>query len=208
MLLKKLKENFLFAVIRGHSTDDAIKIAEASVAGGIFNLEITYTTPDASAVIKHLSQKYQTDPNVIVGAGTVLTPTIAKEAIAAGAKFIVSPHFSKAINEVCHAEDTLYFPGCMTPTEVITALQSGIKLIKIFPGGVLGPDFIKNLRGPLPDVELMPSGGVDHKNLKVWCNAGVSAVGLGNTLVSGIETKGYPAVTQNAQAFVGQIKEL
>ncbi|EAC3357072.1 bifunctional 2-keto-4-hydroxyglutarate aldolase/2-keto-3-deoxy-6-phosphogluconate aldolase [Listeria monocytogenes] len=206
-MLNKIKQNYLFAVIRGNNEADAFSISEAAISGGIRNIEVAYTTPNASTVISKLSKSYQDKTQVIIGAGTVMTTDIAKEAIKAGAKFLVSPHFSKDIQEVALASEVYYFPGCMTATEIVTALESGVKLVKIFPGGTVGTEFIKNIHGPFPDVDMMPSGGVSLENVLEWKKAGACAVGIGSTLSSDVKTKGYESVTEKARSFVYKIKE-
>ncbi|MCN75731.1 2-dehydro-3-deoxyphosphogluconate aldolase [Listeria monocytogenes] len=206
-MLNKIKQNYLFAVIRGNNEADAFSISEAAISGGIRNIEVAYTTPNASTVISKLSKSYQDKTQVIIGAGTVMTTDIAKKAIKAGAKFLVSPHFSKDIQEVALASEVYYFPGCMTATEIVTALESGVKLVKIFPGGTVGTEFIKNIHGPFPDVDMMPSGGVSLENVLEWKKAGACAVGIGSTLSSDVKTKGYESVTEKARSFVYKIKE-
>lgn len=205
-MLKLIKENYIFAVIRGKSQDDAIKIAEASIEGGIKNIEITYTTPNASLVIKSLVEKYSQNSNVLIGAGTVMTQQIAEEAIGVGAKFLVSPHFSINIQNVSTKHSTLYFPGCATVTEIVNALNSGVKLVKLFPGGTLGPNFIKDVHGPLPNVDLMPSGGVSLENIKQWKDAGACAVGVGSALSNAYLKAGYDKVVETAKEIVNALK--
>jgi len=206
-MLRQLKENYFFAVIRGKSVEDAIEISRHAILGGIKNIEITYTTPNASEAIARLSEEFSSDDSVIIGAGTVMTKDLAKEAIAYGAKFLVSPHFSPAIQEVAQAADKLYFPGCATTTEIVSAMEAGCQLIKLFPGGVLGPGFIKDVHGPIPQVDLMPSGGVSVTNVADWKKAGACAVGVGSALAAKVTTQGYESVTEIAKAFVAAAGE-
>ena len=159
-VLEQLKENYIFAVIRGKSSDEAIEISKHSVLGGIKNIEVTYTTPEASKAITELKALYAKKSEVVIGAGTIMTVELAKEAIAAGAEFLVSPHYDAHIQKVAHEAHIDYFPGCATTTEIVQAMNGGAKIIKLFPGGVLGPSFIKDIHGPIPNVNLMPSGGV------------------------------------------------
>lgn len=207
LLVDQIKKNYLFAVIRAKDEVDAIKISEAAILGGIKNIEVTYTTPDASKAIQVLNQKYQNDETVIIGAGTVVSLELAKQALQAGAKFLVSPDFSKDIMDLALANGIEYFPGCMTPTEITTAAKAGAKIIKVFPGGIVGPSFIKDLHGPLPDINLMPSGGVDLNNLKDWQKVNACAVGIGSSLTAEVATKGYESVTAKAKAFVKKLEE-
>ncbi|HGK8116135.1 4-hydroxy-2-oxoglutarate aldolase/2-dehydro-3-deoxyphosphogluconate aldolase [Streptococcus pyogenes] len=204
-MLTQLKENYFFAVVRGKTAEDAIEIAKYAVLGGIRNIEITYSTPNASEVISKLSDDFKDDTSVVIGAGTVMTTELAKEAIAAGSKFLVSPHFSKEIADIANQEDNLYFPGCATATEIVTAMNASCPIIKVFPGGVVGPGFIKDIHGPIPEVDLMPSGGVSVDNVKEWKNAGAVAVGVGSALASKVATEGYDSVTRIAQSFVSAL---
>lgn len=201
-MLEKLKSNYFFAVVRGRSAADAMEISRHAIKGGIYNIEITYTTPDASEVIEKLSDEFSGDEKVVVGAGTVMTTELAKEAIAAGAAFLVSPHFSPEIQAIAKENKVLYFPGCATATEIVEAMELGCPIIKLFPGGVLGPGFIKDIHGPVPQVDLMPSGGVSIANVADWKKAGACAVGVGSALSSKVATEGYESVTEIAKAFV------
>lgn len=204
-MLTQLKENYFFAVVRGKTAEDAIEIAKYAVLGGIRNIEITYSTPNASEVISKLSDDFKDDTSVVIGAGTVMTTELAKEAIAAGSKFLVSPHFSKEIADIANQEGNLYFPGCVTATEIVTAMNASCPIIKVFPGGVVGPGFIKDIHGPIPEVDLMPSGGISVDNVKEWKNAGAVAVGVGSALASKVATEGYDSVTRIAQSFVSAL---
>lgn len=204
-MLTQLKENYFFAVVRGKTAEDAIEIAKYAVLGGIRNIEITYSTPNASEVISKLSDDFKDDTSVVIGAGTVMTTELAKEAIAAGSKFLVSPHFSKEIADIANQEGNLYFPGCTTATEIVTAMNASCPIIKVFPGGVVGPGFIKDIHGPIPEVDLMPSGGISVDNVKEWKNAGAVAVGVGSALASKVATEGYDSVTRIAQSFVSAL---
>lgn len=206
-MLNRLKENYFFAVVRGKTTEDALEISRYAIKGGIKNIEITYTTPNASEVIAKLSDEFSDCPEVVVGAGTVMTTELAQEAIAVGAQFLVSPHFSPAIQEVAKAVGIHYFPGCATTTEIVTAQEAGCKIIKLFPGGVLGPGFIKDVHGPIPQVDVMPSGGVSIDNVAAWKKAGACAVGVGSALSVKVATEGYESVTEMARAFVAAGEE-
>lgn len=206
-MLGRLKDNYFFAVIRGKTAEDAKEIARYAIKGGIYNIEITYSTPEASRVIQELNEEFSSDDRILVGAGTVMTEALAKEAISAGAKFLVSPHFSLAIQEVSQEAGNLYFPGCATATEIVTAMEAGCPIIKVFPGGVVGPSFIKDIHGPIPEVDLMPSGGVAIDNVAAWKKAGACAVGIGSALSANVASEGYESVTKIAQAFVAAVGE-
>ncbi|GEM02823.1 2-dehydro-3-deoxyphosphogluconate aldolase / (4S)-4-hydroxy-2-oxoglutarate aldolase [Halolactibacillus halophilus] len=206
-ILEQLKNNFLFAVVRGETTEDAINISEAVYAGGIKNIEVTFTTPQADDVIKNLSKKYgQSD--MVVGAGTVMDAITARIAIISGAEFIVSPHFDKEISRICNRYAIPYLPGCATVTEINDAMETGVEVVKVFPGGILGPAFIKNVHGPIPYAEMMPSGGVSLDNMNQWIDNKAWAVGIGSALTKGMSADDYSIVTKNAQAFVDKYNSL
>ena len=199
MLVEQLKENYFFAVIRGKDKEDAKNIARYAIKGGIYNIEITFSTPKADEVIKELIEEFKDDNKVIVGAGTVMNLDHAALAKAAGAKFLVSPHFSP---EIAMENDIEYSPGCGTVTEVVNATAAGAKIVKLFPGGTIGKGFIQAIHGPIPEVNLMPSGGVSASNVKEWKEAGACAVGIGSALSAKVATEGYESVTRVAQEFI------
>lgn len=206
-VLDQLKKNYIFAVIRGKSSDDAIEISKHSVLGGIKNIEVTYTTPDATKAISELKTFYSSESEVVIGAGTIMTVELAKEAISAGAEFLVSPHFDANIQKFAHEAQIEYFPGCATTTEIVQAMNGGANIIKLFPGGVLGPSFIKDIHGPIPNVNLMPSGGVSLANIKEWKDKGAVAVGVGSALAAKVSTEGYESVTDIAKKFVNALED-
>ncbi|MGT2666981.1 bifunctional 2-keto-4-hydroxyglutarate aldolase/2-keto-3-deoxy-6-phosphogluconate aldolase [Streptococcus rifensis] len=205
-MLNQLKDNYAFAVIRGKSAEDALEISRHAIAGGIKNIEVTFSTPNAADVIAQLVDEYSSDDSVVIGAGTVMTTDLAREAIAAGAQFLVSPHFSADIQTIAQEACNLYFPGCATVTEIVTAMEAGCPIIKLFPGGSLGPSFIKDIHGPIPDVDLMPSGGVSIDNVATWKAAGACAVGVGSALSAKVATEGYTSVTGFAKAFMAALE--
>ena len=197
MLVEQLKENYFFAVIRGKDKEDAKNIARYAIKGGIYNIEITFSTPKADKVIKELIEEFKDDKKVIVGAGTVMNLEHASLAKNAGAKFLVSPHFSEELAKYAVKNNVEYSPGCGTVTEVVNA-----KIVKLFPGGTIGKDFIKAIHGPIPDVDLMPSGGVSASNVKEWRDAGACAVGIGSALSAKVSTEGYESVERVANEFI------
>lgn len=205
-MLKQLKENYFFAVIRGKDEEDAKEIARHAILGGIRNIEITFSTPNAATVIKELQEEFSDDSSVVIGAGTVMNLKLAQAAIDAGASFLVSPHFDKEIQDLAQEAEVFYFPGCATATEIVTASQAGCPIIKLFPGGVLGPGFIKDIHGPVPQVDLMPSGGVSVENVADWKKAGACAVGVGSALASRVKAEGYESVTTIARSFVAALE--
>lgn len=206
-ILSQLKENYLFAVIRGNSAEEATEISEAVYEGGIKNIEVTFTTPQADESIKVLAKKYA-DTDMVVGAGTVMDAITARIAIIAGADFIVSPNLVPEISTVCNTYGVPYLPGCGTVTEVAEAMATGVEVVKVFPGGILGPAFIKNVHGPIPHVEMMPSGGVSLDNMDTWMDNGAWAVGIGSALTKDMKEKGIESVSENAKAFVDKYNSL
>lgn len=206
-ILSQLKENYLFAVIRGNSAEDATNISEAVYEGGIKNIEVTFTTPQADESIKALAQKYA-GTDMVVGAGTVMDAITARIAIVAGAEFVVSPNFVPEISTICNTYAVPYLPGCGTVTEVANAMATGVEVAKVFPGGILGPAFIKNVHGPIPHVEMMPSGGVSLDNMDQWMENGAWAVGIGSALTKGLKGNDYSSVSENAKAFVDKYNDL
>lgn len=205
-ILNQLKDNFLFAVVRGKSSEDAFDISEAVYEGGIKNIEVTFTTPQADGVIRDLYKKYQ-DTDMVIGAGTVMDEVAARIAIIAGAEFIVSSNLVPEIATICNTYGVPYLPGCATVTEISEAMKLGVDVAKIFPGGILGASFIKNVHGPIPHVEMMPSGGVSIDNMDEWIENGAWAVGVGSALTKGYDGD-YSVVTENTKRFVDKYNEL
>lgn len=205
-LMKQMKDNYIYAVIRGKTEEDAFEISKAAVLGGIKNIEITFSTPNAANVMKDLIEEYAEDATVVVGAGTVMNVDQAQAAYNVGAKFLVSPHFSPEVAEFAINHEIDYMPGCATVTEIVRAMDFKCEIIKVFPGGQLGPSFIKNVHGPIPEVNLMPSGGVSLDNIKEWKDAGAASVGVGSALSSEVEEKGYESVTEIAKQFVAALE--
>lgn len=206
-ILAQLATNYLFAVVRGKDSQDGFNISEACCQGGIKNIEVTYTTPEAGKVIRELRGSV-TDKDVVIGAGTVLDDITARDAILAGAQFVVSPHFDAKIATVCNRYTIPYLPGCGSVTEILQALESGVDVVKLFPGGLLGASFIKDVHGPIPHVEMMPSGGVSLDNLDQWLGNGAWGVGVGSALTKGVAATGYQSVVIEAEKFVNRLAEL
>lgn len=204
-IIRDLLKCGVIAVIRANSYEEAEKLAECCVKGGIVGLEITFTVPGAEEVINKLSQKK--DAGYIVGAGTVLDATTARIAILKGAKFIVSPAFDKEVAELCNLYQIPYMPGCFTITEMIAALKAGADIIKVFPGEKAEPSYFKAVHGPLPQANLMPTGGVSLENCEEWIKAGAVAVGTGGSLTAPAKTGDYQGVINNAKAFVEKVAE-
>lgn len=204
-ILKRITDVGVVAVIRANSSGEAIKISRACVEGGIPAIELTFTVPGAEDVLKELSKAFKKD-ELILGAGTVLDAATARIAILAGATYIVSPGFDQATSELCNLYQIPYMPGCLTITEMLTALKSGVDVVKLFPGSAFGPSYVKAVRGPLPDINIMPTGGVSLNNIEEWIKNGVVAVGVGGELTGPAKTGDFEGVKKNAEAFVNAVK--
>lgn len=203
-ILNKLTEAGVVAVIRAENEEQAILISKACLAGGVKGIELTFTVPGADQVIRTLSEQF--DREMLIGAGTVLDSETARIAILAGANYIISPAFNAETAKLCNRYQIPYMPGCMTITEMITAMEAGCDIIKLFPGSAFGPDFVKGVKGPLPQVNIMPTGGVNIDNADQWIKAGCIAVGAGSDLTGPAKTGDYEGVTQLAKQFVAKVK--
>ncbi|KHD37275.1 ketohydroxyglutarate aldolase [Clostridium acetobutylicum] len=204
--IRKMSEYGLVAVIRAESKEQGAKVIDAVIKGGIKAIEITMTVPGALDIIKELSEVYK-DQDVIIGAGTVLDPETARACILAGAKFIVSPNLNRETVILCNRYRIPTMPGIMTVKEAIEALELGVEIIKVFPGNVSGPSIISSFKGPLPQANFMPSGGVSLSNVKDWIKAGAVAVSTGGELTKGAKTGDYNAVTETAAKFVEELNK-
>ncbi|MBM4764035.1 bifunctional 4-hydroxy-2-oxoglutarate aldolase/2-dehydro-3-deoxy-phosphogluconate aldolase [Bacillus sp. B15-48] len=204
--LMRIKESGLIAVIRKPSKAQIHYIAEALVAGGTGALEITLDTPGALKMISDLKEKY--NDKVLVGAGTVLDAISAKAAIDAGSDFIFSPSFDVETIQITNRYGKISIPGVMTPTEAINAYSVGADILKVFPGGVLGEKYIKDLQGPLSHIPVMPTGGVSVDNVESFIRNGAVAVGAGGSLVkeSAIAEERYEILTETAKEYIRRIQ--
>ncbi len=199
--LKRIENTGIVAVVRAESEEKAINISYACIEGGIDSVEITFTVPQAQNVIEALVNEF--GDKLLVGAGTVLDSETARVAILSGAKFIVGPSFDIETAKLCNRYQIPYMPGCMTPTEMIKAMEAGVDIIKVFPGSAFGPSYIKDIKGPLPQANLMPTGGVSLDNVEQWIKNGCIAVGVGGALTKGSKDD----ITKMAKEFVKRIKE-
>jgi 2-dehydro-3-deoxyphosphogluconate aldolase/(4S)-4-hydroxy-2-oxoglutarate aldolase len=178
----RLAEVGVVAVIRAASIDAALGVSHALVRGGVTGIEITFSTPGAAEAIARARREL---PDAFVGAGTVLDQASLGAACDAGASFLVSPHTDEALIAAARERGVPFLPGALTPTEIVRAWQLGAACVKVFPGSAVGPGYLKALQGPLPHIALMPTGGVDEKNLGAWLAAGAVAVGMGGALATG-----------------------
>ena len=204
-VLRRIVASGLVAVIRADNREQAEGIAESCGLGGVAALEITFTVPGASGVIEHLAKR--ASPQVLLGAGTVLDPETARIAILAGAQFIVSPSLNPDTARLCNRYQVPYMPGAATIREVVEAMECGADIVKVFPGEILGPAFVKAVKGPLPQAQLMPTGGVNLENVSDWIKAGSVALGVGGNLTAGAKTGDFASITRLAQQFVEKIKQ-
>lgn len=203
-VLARLKEDCLVAVVRAKNLEQGEKVIDAIIEGGINFIEICMTVDEGSPIdlIANMVAKYKGNEKIVIGAGTVLDPETARMAIMAGANYVVSPGLNVETIKMCNRYRVPMLPGVMTPTEVITALEAGCDIIKVFPGNIVGPAAISSFKGPLPQGEFMPSGGVDVDNVDKWLKAGAYAVGTGSSLTKGAKTGDFAAVTAKAKEFV------
>jgi len=204
--IQKIIDCGVVAVIRAESKEQGIKIIEAVKKGGIKALEITMTVPGAVDIIKELCEKYKNE-DVIIGAGTVLDPETARACILAGARYIVSPSLNVETVKLCNRYRVPVMPGVMTVKETVEALELGAEIIKVFPGNAFGPSIISAFKGPLPQGNFMPTGGVNLENVKDWIKAGAVAVGTGGDLTKGAKTGDYALITETAAKFVEEVKK-
>ncbi|MGX4601283.1 bifunctional 4-hydroxy-2-oxoglutarate aldolase/2-dehydro-3-deoxy-phosphogluconate aldolase [Faecalimicrobium sp. JNUCC 81] len=200
-MLNSIKNEGIVAVIRAKDHEEAKGYINACVNGGIKAVELTYSIPNVVDLINEL----RNDENLILGVGSVLNRSMAKDAILAGAKYVVSPGYNEEVNEVCKELNTLYLPGCMTVTEIMNALEKGNKMVKLFPGDAFGHKYVKAIKAPIPNVEIMPTGGVSIDNVDKWFEMGVSCVGVGSSLFN---AGSLEDIEKLAKEFVEKIKDV
>lgn len=194
------------AVIRLQDGSRLRAVVEALAAGGITALEVTMTVPRAIELIGEIAPTLP--PGFLIGAGTVVDPETARAAVAAGARFIVGPVFRPEVIDAAHVAGAAAMPGCFSPTEILAAWDAGADVVKVFPATALGPAYFKDLRGPLPQVRLMPTGGVSLENAGDWIKAGAVAIGVGGALVDPklVAAGQYAAITERARRFIERVR--
>jgi 2-dehydro-3-deoxyphosphogluconate aldolase / (4S)-4-hydroxy-2-oxoglutarate aldolase len=178
--ISKIKDLGLLAVIRGPSPGLTEKMVEALVLGGVTGIEITFSTPEAGRVVRSLDEKF--GDKILLGMGTLTRSTQAEEALLAGARFLVSPHTDDVLADAMKKNGLPFMMGAFTPSEVFRSFSLGSQIVKLFPGSVGGPAYMKALKGPFPNIPMMPTGGVSSSNLREWFEAGAFAVGAGSEL--------------------------
>jgi 2-dehydro-3-deoxyphosphogluconate aldolase / (4S)-4-hydroxy-2-oxoglutarate aldolase len=204
-IISIIKTTGLVAVVRAESCDQAFRITEACIDGGVAAVEITFTVPKAHDVIAELSTRYHEE--IVIGAGTVLDAETARVAILSGARYVVSPCLNLNTVQLCNRYQVPCMPGAMTIKEVVECMESGVDIVKIFPGELFGPSIIKAIKGPLPQAQMMPTGGVTLDNVGQWIQAGAVAVGVGGCLTAGAKIGDYNSITNIARQFVENIEE-
>jgi 2-dehydro-3-deoxyphosphogluconate aldolase / (4S)-4-hydroxy-2-oxoglutarate aldolase len=202
---RQLEQLGIVAVIRVKNPDTVRGIVSALAAGGVRALEVTMTVPRAVDLIRELAPRIP--DGFLLGAGTVTDAATARAVIDAGASFVVGPVFRLDVLAACHERGVPAIPGCFSPTEILDAHEAGADIIKVFPAASLGPQFIKDVRAPLPQLKLMPTGGVTVENAGDWIRAGAVAVGLGSALVdaTAAESGRFEEITSRAERAVANV---
>jgi 2-dehydro-3-deoxyphosphogluconate aldolase/(4S)-4-hydroxy-2-oxoglutarate aldolase len=212
-LLLQIRQAGVVAVLRGNSAEEVVKLAEKAIEGGIRVVEVTMTVPRALEAIEALSRRYRSeDPEAadyaVIGAGTVLDAETARAALLAGAEFVVSPSLSRDTVMLCNRYRVPVMPGVMTVGEITAALELGVDVVKLFPGNLFSPSVIPTIRGPLPQANLMPTGGVNLANLADWIKTGAFAVGIGSDLTKeALQTGNLELVAEKARAYIQAFRD-
>jgi 2-dehydro-3-deoxyphosphogluconate aldolase / (4S)-4-hydroxy-2-oxoglutarate aldolase len=206
-VLNALREIGLVPVLRAESEEQALALASAIAAGGVTVLEVTMTVPGAIRVMRRLAEER---PDILIGAGTVLDPETARMCILEGAQFVVSPALNVKTIEMCHRYGIAVLPGALTPTEIVTAWEAGADVVKIFPASALGgAKYLKSVKAPLPQVEMIPTGGVSQATAEEFLEAGAFALGVGADLVNlkAIAEGKAETITENARKYLAIVKK-
>jgi 2-dehydro-3-deoxyphosphogluconate aldolase/(4S)-4-hydroxy-2-oxoglutarate aldolase len=206
--IDRLVDSGVVAVMRGADPDTAVEVAAALHDGGVTAFEITADTPDAMELIAAVSASFD-DSEAIVGAGTVLDSGTARDAIKSGAEFVVGPTFDPGMVETCNRYGVPVAPGVLTPTEALTAYEAGADIAKVFPASSMGPGHLSSIAGPLPQIPLMPTGGIDVDNVADYIEAGAAVVGAGSAIMDAdaIEARDFESITETAREFTRVIAE-
>jgi len=207
-VIQTIKDIGVIPVVRATSADEAMRAIDAIREGGISVLEITMTVPGAVKLIEEVAKRYGKD--AVVGAGTVLDPKTANECISSGAQFVVSPALNLETIACCQKRDIAVMPGALTPTEVVQAWNAGADFVKVFPAGAVGgPSYLKALKAPLPQIELVPTGGVSLTTAGDFIRAGAAALGVGTDLVdiNAIREGQSAVITERAKQFIEIVRD-
>ncbi len=205
--LQEIIDCGVVAIVRVESAQEAVEVCMAIAKGGVKPIEVTMTVPGAVDAIKEF--KSTVEDKVLVGAGTVLDPETARAVILTGAEFVVSPTLNLGVIEVCRRYGKIVIPGTFTPTEILTAWKAGADIVKVFPATVGGPQYLRDIKGPLPQIRLMPTGGVNLENTPDFIRAGAVAVAAGTSLVDkkAVKEKNYDLITETTRKFVEAVKQ-
>lgn len=200
--MQQIETSGIVAIIRANSADELIDAAAAIHAGGVNVIEVTMTTPNALQVISDVSAAY--GDSVLVGAGSVLDAETARAVMLSGADFVVSPVTKPDVIEICNRYGKVVIPGAFTPTEILTAWEAGADYVKVFPSSGVGPAYIKDVKAPLPQIPLIPTGGVNAENAAAFITAGATALGIGSSLVNNdlIAAGDFTTLTERAARLV------
>ena len=207
-VMQRLRDTGIIPIVRAESAEQAMRAVDAVKAGAVDIVEVTMTVPGAVRLIEQLANRYGHE--VLIGAGTVLDPQTARDCMLAGAQFIVSPALNEETIECCRGNDVAVLPGALTPTEVVRAWNAGADAVKIFPAGAVGgASYLKSLKAPLPQIELVPTGGVSLKTAGDFIKAGAIALGVGADLIDphALREGREELITERARQFLGIIRE-
>ncbi|WZO98910.1 bifunctional 4-hydroxy-2-oxoglutarate aldolase/2-dehydro-3-deoxy-phosphogluconate aldolase [Isosphaeraceae bacterium EP7] len=205
-ILQRILDGGIVAVVRSEDPEPLVKVVEALAEGGVTAAEITFTVPDAVEVIRQV--KKQVGDSVVLGAGTVLDTETARAALLAGAEYLVSPAVNLDVIRMCRRYSKPIMPGALTPTEILTAWEAGADVVKIFPSDLGGPPYLKALRGPFPQIRLMPTGGVDLNTAEAFLKAGACCLGIGGSLVEpkAIAARDFGRIRDLAAQYVAIVR--
>lgn len=203
--LRKIIDGGIVVIIRNDNMEEAHKIAEACIKGGVGAVEVTMSVPGALQIIESLAKTYK-NGEVVVGAGTILDAETARAAILAGAELLVSPHLNVEMVKVSNRYQAISIVGAMTPKEVMETLEAGADMVKLFPADFLGVQYVKTIKAPIPQASIVPTGGATPQNVHEWINAGCDAIGVGSYITKAHKQDGdYNKVTLAAREFVEAI---
>ncbi|WP_101295575.1 bifunctional 4-hydroxy-2-oxoglutarate aldolase/2-dehydro-3-deoxy-phosphogluconate aldolase [Halegenticoccus soli] len=204
--LERIADGGVVAIVRGIDADDAVEVVRALAAGGIRTVEITADTPGVVEMLRAVDE--EVGDEVLLGVGTVLDAETARTAMLAGAEFVITPTLDEGVVEACNRYGTLVAPGVFTPTEALNAYAAGADVVKVFPASTGGPAHVKSIKGPLPQIPVMPTGGVGLENVGAYVDAGADAVGVGSSLVDrqAIADRDFERLTETAERFLEAIE--
>jgi 2-dehydro-3-deoxyphosphogluconate aldolase/(4S)-4-hydroxy-2-oxoglutarate aldolase len=205
--LRRVLDCGIVAVVRSHDSQHLVEVARALADGGVHVVEITMTVPNALDVLSHVHSAL--GDRLLLGAGTILDAETARAALLAGAEYIVAPTVNLDVIRLCQRYDKLVMPGAFTPTEILTAWEAGADIVKVFPADVVGPAFFKAMRGPLPQIRLMPTGGVDLTTAAAFLKAGACCLGIGGQLVEprAVAERNFERIRELARQYVAIVKQ-